>query len=465
MAEQLDDVVLRIPVRPGGPGGRGRGPWYVWSFVGVFVAIVGLALLGDGPGDELPRASDAAVLAPTGGSDPVSSDPTRPSPSEVLRPTLPDYPNLAIAGAPGIGLARSIGNDLELSAWWPGNDALEPVGRFPGLTTVGEPFPYVDLSPNLRFAITIGPVSRDEHAIVARLVGHDGVLWSGRVADPGVSGPGPGLPLDWPSIAWAPDSTTVAVGTGPVWTVIRIDEAEVAAHNIRVGPNADTSANPGLGGGPSGHVVPVAFSADGRWLYGASVDGSVPASRPAVRVDLEASELMFEPIARYPAGGPEGLEPTRFPGPGIDPATGRYTELVGTRPGDVELALFDADGAQLPLPGDLAGRHVSTAWLGGGRLFALREVVTDARWSLAIDWGTLERDGARSPWRTVDGRLTGGFVIAGRSGFALLDLRAGAEEMLVMLRIDDGATGTLPVPATRPRGPTWAYMIDPRSLP
>jgi hypothetical protein len=108
---------------------------------------------------------------------------------------------------------------------------------------------------------------------------------------------------------------------------------------------------------------------------------------------------------------------------------------------------------------------VSTAWLGSGRLFALREVVTDARWSLAIDWGTLERDGARSPWRTVDGRLTGGTVIAGRSGFALFGLRAGAEEMLVMLRIDDGMTGTLDIPATRPRGQTWAFMIDPQIGP
>jgi hypothetical protein len=232
-----------------------------------------------------------------------------------------------------------------------------------------------------------------------------------------------------------------------------------------VGRNADPSADPGPEGDRSGDIVPVAFSADGRWLYGASVDASVPAYRPAVRIDLAAPELTIEPIARYPAGGPEALAPTRFPGPGIDPSTGRHTELVGPGPGDVELALFDADGTPLPLPDGIAGRFVSTAWLGGGRLFAMREVLTDERWSLAIDWGTVERDGTRSPWQAVDGRLTRGSVIAGRSGFALFDLRAGAEEMLVMMRVDDGATGTLRIPPTRPRAQTWAYMIDPRTGP
>jgi hypothetical protein len=468
MAEQFDDVVLRIPMRPGGPvgpGRRGRGPWYAWSFVGVLIAIVGLALLGDDPGDRSPRPSDAAVSAPSSGSDPGSLDPPEPIASEILRPTLPDYPNLAIAGAPGIGLARPAGNDLELSAWWPGDDALEPVGLVRGVFTAGDPFRFVDMSPNLRYGVTIGPASSVENVIVARLFGHDGILWTSLTAGPGAVGRDPGPYLALPAIVWAPDNTAVAVGAGPAWTVIRIDGTEVSAQGVRVGRSADPPGSPGPEGDRSGEIVPVAFSADSRWLYGASVDESVPTFKPAVRIDLAAPELMIEPIARFPAAGPEALAPTRFPGPGIDPSTGRHIELVGSEPGDVELALFDADGAPLPLPDGIAGRFVSTAWLGGGRLFAMREVVTDERWSLAIDWGTVERDGMMIPWQAVDGRLTRGSVIAGRSGFALFDLRAGAEEMLVMMRVDDGATGTLHIPPTRPRAQTWAYMIDPRTGP
>lgn len=462
MAEQLDDVVLRIPVRAGGPGGpgqRGRGPWYAWSFIGVLVAIIGLALLGDEPDNGTPLPSDAAVSASSSERDPGSPDPAEPAASEVPRPTLPDYPNLAIAGAPGIGLARPAGDDLELSAWWPGDVALKPVGVLRGALATSGPFFSVELSPDLRYGVTIGPTAREYDTLVVRLVGHDRVLWTTTLPVDDPLAPGPGPPPQWPGIVWSADSSTVVVAEGPNWTIIRIDGSDVATQGLRVGPDPDPTPDPG--GDQASTFYPVAFSADGRWLYAASGHGSAPRSRPALRIDLAGSPARIESITRYPASGPDQLAPSRYPG-SIDPATGRYTELVGSGPGDVDVALFDADGTRLAVPDELAGRNVGTAWLGDGRLFVLREVVTRSRWSLVVDWGVLESDGTRSPWQPVEGNLTGGSVIAGRSGFALFDLRAGAEETMVMMRVDDGATGTLRIPSTRPRTQTWVYMIEPR---
>ena len=119
------------------------------------------------------------------------------------------------------------------------------------------------LSPDARsvliVAIKAGSIEGGEHA---RLVTADGgIAWENDE----VTG--------WGGAVWSADSSAMVVlGAPGRWWLVTVDRSGAAiGRELSIDAAPAPTAAPSVGA-PSVRVVPVGFSEDGRWIYGARVD-------------------------------------------------------------------------------------------------------------------------------------------------------------------------------------------------
>jgi hypothetical protein len=441
-----EEPELRVEIHRIGPTRRGgRGPGFVWAFVAVLVAVVGLAVAGGGSSDGEPAPSDAAV-APTE-ANPTPARTRRPTPAPTPPAVLPDLPNESLAGAPMLVIGKQAGVDLELEAWWPGEPEFSDLGRIPGVMatlSAVDSYTSVDLAPmssndgELPHAAAVAVAHRQDGTVTsrARLAGSDGILWEGDET-----------PYVLQTV-WSGDGSALAVGGAPVWTIVQIEpDGSVATVTARVAddPQPVPSGSPPIDPYAQRFPQPIAFSADGRWLYGAVYRDAQPTVRAAVRVDLAADPPLAEAIDRFPAGpGPDRLAPTNYFADLIDPLTGRMAEVSydGATP---RLIVYERDGSRAAEPfGRDLGVQAAT-WLDTGELL----VTTFRPLSPVGDLGSVEvlRVNLDAPgdadYLLGTERINGAWTAGTRAGFALVTFWADAEAAFVMLRISDGGTGAI----------------------
>lgn len=424
--------------RGGGGSGRGGGglPPVVWAFAAVLVAVVGLAIVGD-------RLSDAPAEPSLAAVDPSAGSSRSPRPSRVPapptpRPFLPTLPNMNLVGAPRVVLAKRAGDDLELHHWWPGRAVFELDGVIAGAYAgIAEEYPWVDLAPDGRSGLMVQSDFRSEDTVRSRirLVGGGLRAWESDE-----------LPYA-PFIAWSADSTTAAIGGGPVWLVVRAQPgAEPSVSTVRVAP--DPAPSPSASGGPtpgSGQPrfpVPIAFSVDGRRLYGVTLHDVPPSVRPALQVDLAAAVPAVSPIDRYPTEDPDRLAPNGWPGETVDPATGRIAEVdySGTRPA---MVVFDPSG-EAERRHELDDAPTALTWTQDGRLLASVATPLDSSGevsSFAMHW--IEQDGSLGPVVLAAERVNSAGPWTSRPGWMLIGFQAENALLFALLRTADGATATI----------------------
>jgi hypothetical protein len=210
---------------------------------------------------------------------------------------------------------------------------------------------WVDLSPDRRYGAIVHEDVRpaDLARSLVRIVGPGGLRWESD--ELGYS----------PVVAWSADGSQLAIGGGPSWILVRIAPGSVVTSTtVAVAPEADPSTSPSPSTDPNepalpyhapSYPLPVAFSADGRTLYGATTHDSPPTYRRALRVALDTPEPTVTPIDRFPTGEADRLAPTGYTGDQVDPTTDVVLSaervssggILASYPGHVAL-MFDADG-------------------------------------------------------------------------------------------------------------------------
>lgn len=444
-----DDREVRIDVYRIGPSGTGgRGPVVVGGFLAVLVAVVGLAMFGGRAADGEPARSAAALASGDASAGPSRSPrPTRPP---TPRPELPGLPNDDLPGAPLVVVGAQRGDDLELSAWEPGEEGFRLLGRIPGVMagrSEEQPnqdgYTSVDLAPRWQadgrppLAAAVRFVYESDVSVRswASIVGQDGTVWESGEASFGLQ------------TVWSADGAALAVGGAPVWSVVRIGPGGTAtAVAVRVAddPQPGPSASPAFNPFELRLPLPVGFSANGRWLYGAVYHDQSPSFRVALRVDLAADPPIVERIDRLPGGDREDrLVSTGYIADSFDPLTGRMAEVNynGNTP---RLRIFEPDGSEIdpPIDADLAVQ--ASLWLADDDLL-LMTFASDSREGTVgsaevLGFSLDDRDGA---YLAGAPRVNGAWLAGMQAGFALAMFWADNEVEFVMLRLSDGATGSL----------------------
>ena len=266
-------------------------------------------------------------------------------------------PNVALADAPTPVLIRRDGDEAEVFGWTAGDADLHRVRTFPAaFADFEDGLSQVTLSPDGRALLMItvhpGPGQGPDRA---RLVTADGgVVWnSDAVISAGIGG------------VWSTDSAVLAL-TGAaetIWLVTIDPNGSVTPRAIQVdGPVGRPSVEPS----PSTSlVVPVGFSEDGRWLYGARRDLADGATTVVVRVAVPDGTV--EPVSGVGPAGPGRLDPTAQSF--ADPATGRTVRFgpnAATPGGPPVFEVHESDGSlAFRVEGHVVGGY---AWIGDGRL-------------------------------------------------------------------------------------------------
>ncbi len=426
---------LDVPIaRVAGSGGGPRRARLATVAVVAFAAIVITIALprttsdGDGPqpsrqglvvGATNPRPSPATP-APSG----QAARPTRSSaaPSPGIQPTVPDVANEPLPDAPPPHLYRRKGDDLEVLVWHPGRDELEHTGTLAGAyRSIGPEEPgVVTASPDgsavlvQRFPESFG----DAHLV--RLVDERGVAWERLVSSFSLA-------------AWSADSRWLVQATGDgAWLVVDTDAEPVEAIEYPV----DGQARPGPesfppGQEPLGGAVPVAFSMDGRWIYGMTR----PPAAGSVAIDMRISRTggEIELLDQVPFGTADA--PVAFGGAvQRDPLTGRTVDAPsGT--GTVR----DPDGGTaftVPNADDIVG----VAWAADGAL-----IVADGSGGRLRIYA-FDRAGTPGPAVLDLDRPPNAAFVGERDGHVLIALGGQLPDpdgLLVMVRRSDGTTATL----------------------
>jgi len=444
-----DDREVRIDLYRIGPTGTsGRGPVIVGGFLAVLVAVVGLAVFGGRAADGEPISSAAAIASGDATTRPSRSP--RPTPVPTPRPELPRLPNDDLPGAPLVVLGMQRGDDLELTAWSPGDEAFTIVGRIPGvMARHSEEQPNQNGYTSIDLAPRWGPDGRPPLAAAVRfvyesdvsvrswasIVGPEGPLWESGEAAFGLQ------------TVWSADGTALAVGGTPVWSVVRIGpDGTMSSVEVRVAedPAPAASGAPGFNPFDLRLPLPIGFSANGRWLFGAVYYDASPTFRVAVRVDLAADPPVLEQIDRLPAGDPaDRLVSTNYIADTFDPATGRMAEMAYEF--DVpHLRVFEPGSTDGIDPLDLDAGIQGATWLGNDELLLVafrQDSPSDQVGSAEVlRYSLADRSGT---YLAGAGRVNGAWVAGTQAGFALVMFWADDQVELAMLRTSDGATGSL----------------------
>jgi hypothetical protein len=436
-----DGLVVRVDRVPAARTDRRRARIVLAVVFVAVAAAIGLAVAsrpGSGP------LSAAASGSPSGAPGPATSAATSASPS-VARPSgnvglrtehLPDIANRPLPGAPTVAFVRRSGDDAEVLTWVPGETALS-VRRtvdaaFSGAFADGQ---LVLLSPDGGSVLVVKlETLSGEGGDRARLVtAAGGIAWeSDRV-----TGLGSGV--------WSADGGTLVLsGSHGSWWFLRLAE-DGAVTAIEVPVNVDADRAPSTSVSPSPSLIagfyrlrPIAFSADGRWVYGVRVPfiGGVP--EPAVRVST--ADAVAEPIAAFPVTGPDriaaGPSANRF----IDTGTGRtvaWGPNASIPGGPPAIEVREPDGT---LAYRLeAGVALGMVWAADSSL-----VVLDADglpYPNEIRLVAIAPDGTVGLPLLSTGPLESGALLGVRDGYAVVALSANRPEPeteVVVIRLSDG---------------------------
>jgi hypothetical protein len=434
------DVALG-PVDGGGAGRRRAGAVLSASVAIVAVAIVLAALPATLEPSSNGNPGQQAVLPSISGSpSPMASlSSGSPQATSSRREVLPALANEAFAGAPNPVLVERQGDEARLHAWNTG-DQLRVVRTFPGAFTGESQFAFVSPDAQSIVVASFGGGGADG-ADSARLLTGDGrVAWeSGGITT--IRG-----------VVWSSDSRKLVVGgASGAWIVVTIgargtaEEQRIVVTDARPAPTITSSAPSPSPSDASSSLVPVAFSADGRWIYGAPVSGTSGSLRPTVRVSIPKGTV--EAIARASISGPDRIGPGDGRG-GLDPVTGRAIRwgLNASIPGGpptVEVTEGDGSVAYRVEVGVVLG----ASWEADGDLLIL--AADGYPFPTQLRLLQIAPDGAVGPTVLSTGSVASGELIGVRDGFAVLALATRQPDDLTQLVVvnlaDKKATGvTLP---------------------
>jgi hypothetical protein len=427
------DVPL-VPVRPAG-GDRRQARAVLVAGLALAAVALGLAALSRadddrvaaGALDEVAAASSATASAGAAAASPGTSA----APTSRRNEGLQQFANRRFAGAPRSILVRRTGDDAELLAWRPGDDTLQSIRRFPGaLTGMGDGGLVVRLAPDARslLILTVGAPS-GEGQDRARLVTADGgIAW---VSD-AVTGLGGSV--------WSSDSRALAVsGADGRWWLVTIDASGATPRKVPVGGEALSTPEPT--GMRTDRLVPIGFSENGRWVYGAKIDPYRGSVEPAMRV--EVADGTVEQISTLDLTGPDRLEHGVR---GIlDPTSGRtvgYGPNASIPGGPPMVEVKGRDGT---VAFRVAGGVVlGTAWTEDGRLLVLDTDGVQGSVRLRV----VGTDGVVEATVLDTGPAARGGLIGVTEGFVALAFTTDRPDkalQIVVVRLEDGARSAIVV--------------------
>ena len=442
------DGRLDVPLAPVRPAATDRRRARAVLIAGLVLAgaAIGLAALSRDDERRLAEAATpgatvaSAATASSGASAAASaaaSGVLSPAPTSRRREGFLPLPNQQLAGAATTTLVRRDGEDAEVLAWSPGDPELRPLRRFPGAFGGRGKEPVIaTLSPDARslliVAIKAGSVEGREHA---RLVTADrGIAWETDEAT-GLGG-----------VVWSADSGSLVIpGTPGRWWLVTVDEAGAATgRELSIDAAPAPTAAPSVGA-PWVRVVPVGFSEDGRWVYGARVDFGRGLIEATTRVAIDDGTV--EPIENFSSTGPERLD-ERARGI-LDPRTGRsvmFGANAAIPGGPPTVEVKEADGT---IAYRVEGRVVyATAWTDDGRLLVLDADGLPFPTGLRLRLVDADGDVERTLLET--GPIAGGGVVGVASGFVHLVFATDRPDkalQIAVMRIADGATSAIVVPS------------------
>jgi hypothetical protein len=433
------DGRLDVPLAPVRPAATDRRRARTVLVAGLVLAVgsIGLAALSR---DDDRRIAEAATPGATVGAAPASAE-TSPAASAALSPAptsrreegfLP-LQNQRLAGAAITTLVRRDGDDAEVLAWRPGDPELRPLRRFSGAFGGRGKAPAIaTLSPDARSLLIVeikaGSIEGREHA---RLVTADGgIAWE---ADE-VTGLG--------GVVWSADSGSMVIPGSPGrWWLVTVDRSGAAiGRELSIDAAPAPTAAPSVGA-PWVRVVPVGFSEDGRWVYGARVDIGRGLIEATTRVAIDDGTV--ERIGDFNSTGPERLD-ERARG-FLDPTTGRsvmFGANAAIPGGPPTIEVKEPDGT---IAYRIEGRVVyATAWTDDGRLLVLD--ADGLPFPTGLRLRLVDRDGDVQGTLLETGPVAGGGVIGVANGFVHLVFatdRPANGLQVVVVRIADGATSAL----------------------
>jgi hypothetical protein len=248
-------------------------------------------------------------------------------------------------------------------------------------------------------------------------------------------------------IVWSADSRTVAlVGRPGTWWVVHLDASGTAEPQRVVVQEAAVpgSSGPSRSEDPTdtvttvatrGGIVPVGFSPDGRWLYGAVLPDYGGASRPTVRVSV--ADGVVETLA---ADESAAIDPASIRG--LDPASGRAfgwgpNASVPGGPPTIEVVEPDGTIAYRLVVGVVLG----AAWVGTGELLLLE--ADGLPFPTELQLLRVAEDGSVESPLLATGPVAWGQLLGVRDGFAAVSIstqRPTEATQLVMVDLADGRT-------------------------
>jgi hypothetical protein len=246
----------------------------------------------------------------------------------------------------------------------------------------------------------------------------------------------------------------VVGGASGAWIVVTIgargmaEEQRIVVTDAQLVPRAPASASASIpsSSDASSSLVPVAFSADGRWIYGAPVSGTSGSLRPTVRVSIAKGTV--EAISRASTSGPDRLGPGDGRG-GLDPVTGRairwgINASIPGGPPTVEVTEADGSLAYRVEVGVVLGAN----WEANGDLLIL--AADGYPFPTQLRLLQVAPDGAVGPTVLSTGSVAWGELIGVRDGFAVLALATRQPDQntqLVVVNLADQKAVGITLPA------------------
>jgi len=359
MTQPRDDGRYEAPIeRLAGGSAGGRRARVAAIVVAVVVgSAIGLAVL---PGP----ATVPLPVQPLPSSRVVGPGPSaRPTNNRVE--ALVDLPDRPIAGAPRPVIVERRGDDARLVRWTAGQGLAEIStipGAFAGLAT-DVLYPVRAPSSDRLLVLSGGGGASGDHG---RLVDASGaILWEGD-----------GL-MALSGAVWSPDGRTVVVAAqNRRWRIVTIRGTAATARLAEL-PSVAGPASAAPSGQPSQpalvpRTVPLGFSADGRWIYGAFISPQLATITSGFRVS--STGVRSEAVTTFGVGRPDGLAPTpgTIGGRIIDPSSGRIADWRSNSDfagGPPTIEVRNADGAFAFVLH--TGTPLGSAWDVDGGLYVL----------------------------------------------------------------------------------------------
>jgi hypothetical protein len=395
----------------------------------IGLSVLPGARLGPAPLEPSPRAPALADAGPTS-FDPGTIDDGSPRQSAPGRiETLVSLPDRFIDGAPRPILVARSGDDGTVAEWTPGG-GLTVIHTFPGaFAGLGDGPVSPVLSPRGdRLLILASPVGGIASGDRGRLLDTAGsTLWEGD-----------GLAA-WAGAAWSPDGRVLvtAAQQGSWQIVTTLPSGRASPRVVALPPDV---FHPAPSAGAAGPValeeltMPVGFSADGRWIYGATVSSRLGSVTGQFRVGTDDGRI--QAVASFRVGRIDGLLPSAdtFGGRLVDPTTGTIADWrsnVDFSSGPI-IEVRRPDGTFVFVVN--AGVPLGAAWDADGKLYVLAadEIVYPDRTALV----RIGQRGAVDKTLLLTGPVTGAALVGVRHGFAALLIatsRPSAESQIVLV--------------------------------